>query len=82
MKYARVIAGAAYPDLGSCFEIFTNGAMVELETLGPLASLAPGRTTTHVEYWGVFDGLPKPTTDAAFSKSLAPAVRAWQAKLQ
>jgi hypothetical protein len=82
VKYARVIAGAAYPDLGSCFEIFTNGAMVELETLGPLASLAPGRTTTHVEYWGVFDGLPKPTTDAAFSKSLAPAVRAWQAKLQ
>jgi len=82
VKYSPVIAGARYPDLGSCFEIFTNGAMVELETLGPLAPLAPGRTATHVEYWGVFDGLPKPSTDAAFAKSLAPAVKAWQAKLK
>lgn len=82
VKYAPVISGAKYPDLGSCFELFTNGAMVELETLGPLASLAPGRTTTHIEYWGVFDGLPKPSTNAAFSQSLAPAVKAWQAKLQ
>ena len=82
VKYSRVMAGASYPDLGSCFEIFTNGAMVELETLGPLASLAPGRTTTHVEYWGIFDGLSKPTTDTAFSKSLAPTVRAWLARLQ
>lgn len=82
VKYAPPIPGAAYPDLGSCFELFTNGAMIELETLGPLGQLAPGKTTTHVEYWGVFDGLPKPSTDAIFTKSLAPAVKAWQAKLQ
>lgn len=82
VKYAPVIPGASYPDLGSCFEIFTNGAMVELETLGPLAKLAPGRTTTHAEYWGVFDGLRRPDTDAALAKSLAPAVKAWQAKLK
>jgi len=81
VKYSPVIAGAKYPDLGSCFELFTNGAMIELETLGPLATLAPGRTTSHVEYWGVFDGLPKPTTDAAFTTSLAPAVNAWLKKL-
>ena len=82
VKYAPVIPGARYPDLGSCFELFTNGAMVELETLGPLAQLPPGRTATHVEYWGVFDGLPKPSTNAAFAQSLAPAVKAWQAKLK
>ena len=82
VKYSPVIPGANYPDLGSCFEIFTNGAMVELETLGPLAELAPGRTTTHIEYWGLFDGLPKPSTNAAFATGLAPAVKAWQAKLQ
>lgn len=82
VKYSRVIRGANYPDLGSCFEIFTNGEFVELETLGPLAALAPGQTATHVEFWGVFDGLPKPTTDAAFAKSLAPAVQAWRAKLK
>ena len=82
VKYAPVVASAKYPDLGSCFEVFTNGAMIELETLGPLAKLSPGRTATHVEYWGVFDGLPRPDTDAAFTKSLAPAVKAWQAKLK
>ncbi len=82
VKYAPVIAGARFPDLGSCFELFTNGAMIELETLAPLVKLAPGRTTTHVEYWGVFDGLRRPDSDAAFSKSLVPAVKAWLAKLQ
>ncbi|MEO6873536.1 MAG: hypothetical protein ABI222_01815 [Opitutaceae bacterium] len=82
VKYSPVIAGANYPDLGSCFEVFTNGAMIELETLGPLAKLAPGKTATHVEYWGVFDDLPRPSTDEAFSKSLAPAVKAWQSKLR
>ena len=82
VKYAPVIAGAVYPDLGSCFEVFTNGAFIELETLGPLVKLAPGKTTTHVEYWGVLDSLPKPDTDAVFAKSLAPAVNAWLGKLK
>ena len=82
VKYAPVIPGAMYPDLGSCFELFTNGAMIELETLGPLVKLAPGKSTNHVEYWGVFDGVRRPESDAAFSKSLAPAVKAWLAKLQ
>ncbi len=82
VKYSPVIAGANYPDLGSCFEVFTNGAMIELETLGPLTKLAPGQTSVHVEFWAVFDGLDKPGTDAAFAKSLAPAVKAWQAKLK
>jgi hypothetical protein len=82
VKYAPVIANATYPDLGCAFELFTNGAMIELETLGPLAKLAPGRSATHVEYWGVLDGLRRPDSDAAFSKSLAPAVKAWRAKLK
>jgi len=82
VKYAPVVVGASYPDLGSCFELFTNGAMIELETLGPLVKLAPGGVTTHVEYWGVFNGLRRPDSDAAFAQSLAPAVKAWQAKLK
>lgn len=81
VKYAAVIPGAAYSDLGSCFEMFTNGEMIEMETLGPLVKLAPGRTTTHVEFWTLFDKLPKPATDAAFVKSLAPAVKKWLAAL-
>ncbi len=82
VKYAAGIAGATYPDMGSRFEVFTNGSMLELETLGPLTTLAPGRSSTHVEYWTVLDGLPKPSSDGAFAKSLAPAVRAWLAQLK
>lgn len=77
VKYSPVIRGANYPDLGSALETFTNGAMIELETLGPIANLEPRKTTTHVEYWTLLDGLPKPTTDAVFDKILAPAVNAW-----
>lgn len=78
VKHAAPIAGARYPDLGSCFEVFTNGTFIELETLGPLSALAPGRSTSHVEHWGVLDGIAKPGSNAAYAKSLAPAVAAWR----
>lgn len=81
VKYAPVIGGAVYSDLGCAFETFTNGQMIELETLGPLAKLAPASTATHVEHWGVFDGLEKPNTDAAFAK-LASAVKTWLGRIR
>jgi hypothetical protein len=81
VKFTPIASGATYPDLGSCFEVFTNGAMLEFETLGPLAPLAPGKTAAHIEYWTVLDGLPKPSTDRAFAAALAPAVKSWLAKL-
>lgn len=80
VKTAPVVPGARYPDLGCCFETFTNGEMIELETLGPLAPLAPGGAAVHVEHWTIIDGLKKPNTDAAFAK-LASEVRKWLARL-
>jgi hypothetical protein len=79
VKYSRPAAGP-HPDLGSRFETFTNGAMIELETLGPLAELAPGRSARHVEYWTVLKGLAKPSADRAF-RALARRVDAWLARL-
>jgi hypothetical protein len=81
VKYAPTKAGSSYPDFGCAFEMFTNGQMIELETLSPLATLAPGQSVTHVEHWTVLDGLAKPNTDVAFTESLAPAVAAWIAAL-
>ena len=80
VKHAAVVAGARYPDLGCCFETFTNGEMIELETLGELTALAPGKSASHVEHWTVLDGLAKPNTDAAFEK-LAAGVNRWLAQL-
>ncbi|MBC8040688.1 MAG: hypothetical protein H7Y06_09110, partial [Opitutaceae bacterium] len=76
VKYAPVVKNATYPDFGCAFEVFTNGEMIELETLSPLVKLAPGESVTHTEHWGVFDDLKKPSTDAAFAE-LAAVVGKW-----
>jgi hypothetical protein len=81
VKFAPVLSGATYADLGCSFETFTDGKMMELETLGPLTKLAPEASVAHVEHWGVFDGLEKPNTDAAFAK-LAAAVKAWLGRIR
>jgi hypothetical protein len=80
VKYAAVFPGVKYPDFGCCFETFTNGKMIEFETLGALTALAPRKTATHVEYWTVLDGLKKPSTDETFAV-LSSAVNRWLNKL-
>jgi hypothetical protein len=53
VKRARAAAGADYPDFGCSVEIFTNAAMLELETLGPLAMVEPGASLEHIEEWSL-----------------------------
>lgn len=43
-----------YPDLGCSFETFTNGEMLELETLGPLCLVPPGQWIEHTEHWALY----------------------------
>lgn len=45
-----------YTDLGASFETFTNGDMLELETLGPLTRLEPGGQLEHIERWTLHAG--------------------------
>jgi hypothetical protein len=40
-----------YPDRGVNLELFTNNAILELESLAPLNPLPPGETRHHVEHW-------------------------------
>ncbi len=47
-------ARALYADLGCNVEVYTGGDMLELETMGRLAPLAPGATAEHVEVWHLF----------------------------
>jgi hypothetical protein len=51
IKRFTYVEGARYPDYNSSLEVFTNNRMLELETLAPLASLAPGATVAHEERW-------------------------------
>jgi len=42
---------AAYPDMNSNMEVYTDGGFVEIETLSPLNKLAPGDAVHHHEHW-------------------------------
>jgi len=47
-------AKARYPDFGCNMECYTNGNMLEVESLGPLATLEPGELVEHTEHWFLF----------------------------
>lgn len=66
--------GATYPDFGCNFETFTNAQMLELETLSPLRTLAPGESVGHTEAWRLFGSLPEPGSlkETALAEWLAP----------
>jgi hypothetical protein len=81
VKYWEVKAGAAYPDFGCSFETYVCDFMNELESLGPLAKVEPGASTTLVEYWGLIADLPKPDKDGVFSGKFRPVIEAWLKKV-
>lgn len=56
-RYDAVDGPSAYPDFGCSYETFTNADILELETLGPLATLPPGESLTHTERWRAFRGI-------------------------
>jgi hypothetical protein len=72
-RYDAVAAPAAYPDFGCTFETFTNQDFLELETLGPIGTLAPGATIQHIERWSAHRGVTLQTwTDQELDAVIAP----------
>lgn len=51
VKTFKHFVDAEYPDNGCSVELYTNSAMLEAETLGPLYALAPGEEISHIEEW-------------------------------
>jgi hypothetical protein len=52
--------GASYPDGGCNAETYCDHRFVELESLGPLVTLAPGQAVVHHETWELYDTLDVP----------------------
>ena len=62
-----------HTDMGANTEIFTNGDMLELETLGPLTQIPAGGRAEHVEHWGLFP-VQVDTREESIEQNVLPCV--------
>jgi hypothetical protein len=58
VKYAPYEADGDYFDMGASSQCYCNPEFLELETLGPRVTIAPGASVSHVEVWQVFRNIP------------------------
>lgn len=74
VKRLSYVPGAAYPDNGCNFETFTNEEILEVESLGPLVELAPGKATELKEDWYLLTHVPAFKDEADIEKNILPKV--------
>ncbi len=58
-----------YPDNNVNYETYTNGKILEMETVGGLVDLQPGEQVEHDEFWSIYkndSGLPKTKSEKAY----------------
>ncbi len=65
IKQAAYQPAALYPDFGCSSECYCRTEFIELETLGPLVTLAPGAAVTHRETWRLFGSVDFEPTEAS-----------------
>jgi hypothetical protein len=73
-KYFTFEEGATYPDAGMNFETFSNEDMLEVESLGPLVTLASGDSTSHTERWTLNRGVDHVETEDDADRLVKPLV--------
>ena len=64
LKRFPFVPGAVYPDFNSNFEAFTRQDMLEIETLGPMVTVACGAYADHQETWYLLPDAVVPEGDA------------------
>ena len=72
LKRFPYIHHASYPDFGCNAEFFTNKRMLEVESLGPLATLKPGESIHHHENWFLFQGVSVGQTKQEIETAFKP----------
>jgi hypothetical protein len=63
VKRANYEPQSAYFDFGSSSECYCNDQFIELETLGPIVTIEPGASVTHVETWDLYGGVERPQNE-------------------
>ena len=66
--------GRHYADSGSNFETFSNQDFLEIETLGPIQRIAPGKTIEHTERWWLLKGVSNDLSDAGIGRNIRPMI--------
>lgn len=70
-----------YPDFGASYETFTNTQFLEIETLGPVEKVAPGKTIEHVEHWTLHKNAKLDSiSDEAIDGLVLPVLGDWLKK--
>ncbi len=64
VKRAAYDPQAEYFDFGSSGECYCDQRFIELETLSPVRTIAPGETASHLETWGLFEGVDCPRSES------------------
>ena len=75
LKMFRRIPGQVYADAGANFQTFSNEAFLELESLGPLVTLAPGQDIAHEERWRLYRDIPALQSESDVDEHVLPLVR-------
>ena len=60
VKRAAYEAQAEYFDYGSSSECYCDHRFIELETIAPIRTIAPGETASHIETWELYRDLDRP----------------------
>ena len=66
--------GAAYPDYGCNTEVYTAANFIEVETLGPLTTLATGASAEHTERWSLHKDVTVGASEAEVEKTVSGLV--------
>jgi hypothetical protein len=80
IKRATADPAKTYPDFGCSLETFTNSDFIEIETLGPMTKVLPGKTVENLEHWSLHRNVTLPEiTDDAIDAAILPLVRSGSA---
>jgi len=67
--------GAVYPDGNVNFETFSNQHFLEIETLGPLVTLTPGKSIRHEESWTLYRKIRPCRVEADVDRVILPLLQ-------
>ncbi len=68
--------GRRYPDSGCNFETFTNQEFLEVESLGPLQRITPGKSIEHGEQWWLLKDVGSDLSEAGIEANVRGKVEA------